>query len=144
MGGSAKEILMVLKGFWFLFEFVVVALVYRKTLKSCCKFEIVFMLVSALKILLLLVDSVMFEINLLFFVLVFNSALAYTLSYMLRVRACFFLDENKTPVRQTVWYGIRMLLLLLIMLSPIFQEIMDDTDDIAYLTCTAPHEMYRK
>jgi hypothetical protein len=98
------------------------------------QFEVIFLFVSAFKIVLLMPDVFLYEINWLFYSLALNSALAYTLSYELRTRTKTVLGSEKTKLA-TGWYIARMLFLAFIMITPFFNFFFDD-DSVHYLVCT--------
>ena len=131
---------MISKGLWFVQKFIKVGLLYKKTYDQWMQFEVIFLLVSAFKIVLLVPDVFLYEINWLFYSLALNSALAYTLSYELRTRTKTVLGSEKTYLA-TGWYLARMLFLAFIMITPFFNFFFDD-DSVHYLVCTPV--LYRK
>jgi hypothetical protein len=135
----ARATFMVSKGIWFVVKFVNVGLLYKKTYKVWCQFEVLFFLGSAFKVLILMPDVFLYEINWLFYGLALNSALAYTLSYELRQRTFKVLGITDSKWA-TIWYGARMTFLIFIMITPFINFI--DPDTKHYLTCE--YVLYRK
>ena len=86
VGLMVRSAFMILKGLMFVLKSIQVGLLYRKTYKRCAQFETIFLFISAIKIIILIPDVFIYDINWMFYVLAMNSALAYTLSYELRIR----------------------------------------------------------
>lgn len=86
VGLAVRSVFMVLKGLMFVLKSIQVGLLYRKTYKRCAQFETTFLFFSAIKIIILIPNVFLYNINWMFYVLAMNSALAYTLSYELRRR----------------------------------------------------------
>jgi hypothetical protein len=86
VGLMVRSAFMILKGLMFVLKSIQVGLLYRKTYKRCAQFETIFLFISAIKIIILIPDVFIYDINWMFYVLAMNSALAYTLSYELRRR----------------------------------------------------------
>ena len=86
VGLMVRSAFMILKGLMFVLKSIQVGLLYRKTYKRCAQFETIFLFISAIKIIILIPDVFIYDINWMFYVLAINSALAYTLSYELRRR----------------------------------------------------------
>ena len=86
VGLMVRSAFMILKGLMFVLKSIQVGLLYRKTYKRCAQFETIFLFISAIKIIILIPDVFIYDINWIFYVLAMNSALAYTLSYELRRR----------------------------------------------------------
>lgn len=113
----ARSLFMITKGLWFVYKFVIVGFLYQRTYRQWLQFEVVFFLISALKILLLMPDVFFYEINWLFYGLALNSALAYSLSFELRMRTKTVLgSKNSKPLK--CWYAARMGFLIFIMVTP--------------------------
>lgn len=86
VGLMVRSAFMIVKGLMFVLKSIQVGLLYRKTYKRCAQFETIFLFISAIKIIILIPDVFIYDINWMFYVLAMNSALAYTLSYELRRR----------------------------------------------------------
>lgn len=86
VGLMVRSAFMILKGLMFVLKSIQVGLLYKKTYKRCAQFETIFLFISAIKIIILIPDVFIYDINWMFYVLAMNSALAYTLSYELRRR----------------------------------------------------------
>lgn len=86
VGLMVRSAFMIVKGLMFVLKSIQVGLLYRKTYKRCAQFETIFLFISAIKIIILIPDVFIYDINWMFYVLAINSALAYTLSYELRRR----------------------------------------------------------
>ena len=86
VGLMVRSAFMIVKGLMFVLKSIQVGLLYKKTYKRCAQFETIFLFISAIKIIILIPDVFIYDINWMFYVLAMNSALAYTLSYELRRR----------------------------------------------------------
>ena len=95
---------------------------YKLTFKKCNVFEIWFMGMAAVKIMLLLPNIYYKEINWLYSCFLLNSGLAYWLSFMFHIRSCVALQRPMKTVRLfQAWFGLKMFLLTALwFLSPLF------------------------
>ena len=85
-------------------------------------------------------DVFLYEINWLFYGLALNSALAYTLSFELRMRTKNLLgSKNSKPLKW--WFGARMAFLIFIMVTPFIDFFLYEKSYTG-LTCTKI--LYRK
>ena len=83
-------------------------------------FEIWFMAMAAIKILVLLPNIYYKEINWLYACFILNSFLSYWLSYTFHIRSCVALKKPINNARKyQVWFGIKVsILVLMYALSP--------------------------
>lgn len=132
VGLAGRSAFMVLKGLAFVGKSLQVAFLYRKTYKKWLTFETLFLVICAIKILILMPDVFIYELNWLFYALALNSSLAYTLSFELRSRTNRMLDATDASHRLSIiWYGARMAVLVFIMITPL----------IDFFDKKAPHYM---
>lgn len=126
---------MILKGLAFVLKSIQVGLLYKKTYKQSAQFETIFLLISAIKIIVLIPNVFIYEINWIFYVLVLNSALAYTLSFELRRRTTTLLNmDKKAKTCSKVWFIARMCLLMFIIAST-FVRLDKVKSNHFFLTC---------
>ena len=111
-----------LKSLAFMYKSVWTSRRYRLTFGKWNIFEIWFMGMAAVKILILLPNIYYKEINWLFACLVLNAGLSYWLSFNFHIRSCVALQKPMKSVRKyKVWFGIRIFLLIFIYFaSPLF------------------------
>lgn len=86
VGLMLRSMFMIAKGLAFIAKSIQVGLLYRKTYKRKLQYETIFMFLNALKIMILMPDVFVYEMNWLYWSLAINSGLAYSLSYVLRKR----------------------------------------------------------
>ena len=141
VGLMGRSAFMVVKGLAFVGKSLQVSLLYKKTYKKCFSFETVFLVVCAVKILILMPDVFIYELNWLFYALALNSSLAYTLSFELRRRTNRMTDAPEATHRGSVaWFGLRMAFLAFIMITPAIDFF--DKEAPHYLVCDPI--LYRK
>lgn len=137
-----RDLFMVTKGLVFVAKSIQLSFLYKKTYGTWNQFEVIFLLLCSFKILLLMPDVFLYEINWLFYALALNSGLAYTLSYILHERQVDVLEmKGKRTKLPVIWYSCRMVFLAFVMITPLFEVGNDDTH---FLTCEDPNVIYRK
>ena len=87
-------------------------------------FEIWFMGMAAIKILILFPNIYYKEINWLYACFILNSFLAYWLSYTFHIRSCVALHKDTSRARKyQAWFGFKIFMLIaLYTLSPFFMS----------------------
>lgn len=142
IGLWTRSAVMFIKGILFIGKGVQVSKLYQKSYDTWFQFEVLFFFVGSFKILCLMPDVFLYEINWLFYALALNSAMAYTLSYVLFTRATRVLDiKSKRSWIPLVWYGARIFFLVFICATPFINWVYKGT--VHYLTCNEPL-VYRK
>ena len=141
IGLMFRSTFMVLKGLAFVGKSIQVSLLYKKSYKNWLQFDSIFLVIGAIKILILMPDVFIYELNWLFYALALNSSLAYTLSFELRRRTHRILDDTQNKQRcSVIWYGIRMAILVFIMITPFIDFFFPGSPH--HLVCT--NLIYRK
>jgi len=132
---------MVCKGIAFVGKSIQVSLLYKKSYKKMLQFEVIFLVIGATKILILMPEVFIYELNWLFYAMALNSSLAYTLSFELRRRTHRILDDTQNKQRcSVIWYGIRMAILVFVMITPFINFVFKESPH--HLDCTKM--IYRK
>jgi hypothetical protein len=118
IGLYGKFAFLFIKGVLFIWGQSKAAKLYKDSYGKWWRFEAVFFLVSAFKIFLVLPDTLVNEINWLFYGLALNSALVYCLSYELRSRMLKGMGVRKRSKTAKAWLWTRLGLLALVMCTP--------------------------
>ena len=144
VGLMMRSIFMIVKGLAFIAKSIQVGLLYMKTYKRKVQFETIFMFLNALKIVILMPDVFVYEMNWLYWSLAINSCLAYSLSYVLRMRTAQILDLSNTRRNLAkIWIAFRISVLFFVTITPAIDFNKRKADlNPHYLTCDPV--LYRK
>ena len=117
-----RNVFIAFKSCAFMYQSGLTSWKYHITFKRWNIFEIWFMGLATIKILVLLPNIYYREINWLFACLILNSGLSYWLSFLFHIRSCVALQKPMKSVRKyQAWFGLKMFLLVCIyLLSPLF------------------------
>ena len=141
-----RNVFICLKCITFIYKSIWTASRYHKTNKSCCQFEIWFLIIASIKIAVLLPNIYWKDINYIYACFLMDSILIFWLSHTLQIRSCVILKRSKCAVMSyKVWFGFRLFLVFSSWVYAPFFDVRDDWDKdyMFIMTCTPVLYPYR-